>query len=285
MQEVVIISGASSGIGQSAARVLAKAGFRVFAGVRKEKDIVAWQGQAGIAPVLLDVTSASSLEQAFDQLQIDLAKAPKVHLVNNAGIALGGPLEGVPLARWREQFEVNVFGLVAATQKFLPFIRKTKGRIVNISSLSGMLADPYLGPYAASKFAVEAISDSLRREIRQFGCEVIVLEPGPVKTSIWEKSAANRAALAADMPAEILALYKKELEAFFQMVEKSSRNTVPAEKIARALLQALRARKPKTRYVVADASVALQIALLPFISDRILDRLIAKGLKIAGKRR
>lgn len=284
MQEVVIISGASSGIGQSTARVLAKAGFRVFAGVRQEKDIVAWKGQAGITPVLLDVTSESSLEQAYRQLKIDLEQAPKVHLVNNAGIALGGPLEGVPLARWRAQFEVNVFGLVATTQKFLPFIRKTKGRIVNISSLSGMLADPYLGPYAASKFAVEAISDSLRRELRQFGCEVIVLEPGPVKTSIWAKSAANRASLMADMPAKILELYKNELEAFFKMVEKSSQNTVTAEKVAQALLQSLRAKKPKARQVVGNAFVSIQTALLPFLSDRILDRLIAKELKTAGRR-
>ncbi|MCG2660197.1 MAG: SDR family oxidoreductase [Kiritimatiellae bacterium] len=279
MQEVVIISGASSGIGQSTARHLAKAGFRVFAGVRKEKDIVAWKGQEGISPVLLDVTSESSLEQAFQQLKIDLEKAPKVHLVNNAGIALAGPVEGVPLSRWREQFEVNVFGLVATTQKFLPFLRKTKGRIVNISSISGVLAVPYLAPYAASKFAVEAISDSLRRELRQFGCEVIVLEPGPVKTSIWKKSAANLASWVEGMPAEILELYKKELESFFQMAQKSSQNTIPAEKIARVLLQSLRARKPKTRYVVGDASVSIQAALLPFLSDRILDRLIAKELR------
>jgi NAD(P)-dependent dehydrogenase (short-subunit alcohol dehydrogenase family) len=278
MQEVVIISGASSGIGQSAARHLAQAGFRVFAGVRQAKDILAWQGQAGITPVLLDVTSESSLEQACHQLKNDLEQAPKVHLVNNAGIALNGPVEGVPLSRWREQFEVNVFGLVAATQKFLPFIRKTKGRIVNISSLSGLVAVSYLGPYAASKFAVEAISDSLRREIRRFGCKVIVLQPGPVKTSIWKKHAANRASLMKDMRPEILALYKKELESFFSTLEHPPKNTVSAEEVARVLLQALRARKPKTRYVVGHASVALQTALLPFLSDRILDRLVAKEL-------
>jgi NAD(P)-dependent dehydrogenase (short-subunit alcohol dehydrogenase family) len=275
-KKVVVITGASSGIGRDTALYLAENGFEVIAGVRKAADREAYSGQPRIRPVFLDVTSEDSVRQAQAELKPFLADASEVSLVNNAGIAVGGPVETVPISRWREQFEVNVFGLLRVTQAWLPDIRRTRGRVVNVSSVSGLAAAPYLGPYAASKFAVEAISDALRRELRQCGVKVIVLEPGPIDTPIWGKSMKDREEILAQMSEEQANLYRREIEVFVASVQEAASQAVPVRKVSVEILRSLAAPRPRPRCVVGSSAVALQAKLLPYLPDGWIDAMIAR---------
>src|SRR2546427_671557 len=182
----VVVTGASSGIGAAIARDLAARGFRVFGTVRREQDGAPLEA-AHVVPVLMDVTDTASVARARDEVTRALAGAPLAALVNNAGIPSAGPLELVPLDQLRHVLEVNLVGAVAVTQAFLPLLKAARGRIVNISSAAGRGCLPFLGPYAASKFALEGASDSLRRELLPFGVRVIVVQPGSVQSRIWEK--------------------------------------------------------------------------------------------------
>src|ERR671930_442264 len=198
----VLITGASTGIGEASARHLLELGFDVVAGVRKDEDAERLRG-AGARPLKLDVTDQASIDAARTRL----GDAPLAGLVNNAGIAVSFPLEFVPIEELRHQLEVNVIGQVAVTQAFLPALRKGRGRIVNISSIGGRIALPLAGPYAASKFALEAVSDSLRRELRGQGVEVVVVEPGGIKTPIWAKGNAEADDMLDGAPADGLRRY------------------------------------------------------------------------------
>lgn len=271
--KIAIVTGASTGIGRAAAERLQRKGFHVLAGVRGLRD-----APPETEALLLDVTKPESIALALKKCRPRLAKAEAVHLVNNAGIALAGPVEGVSLERWREQFEVNVFGLIAVTQAFLPFVRKTAGRIVNLSSISGIATMPYLGPYSASKFAVEAISDALRREIAQFGCRVIVVEPGPVNTPIWQKGLAKREALTDELSPDLRRIYGRDLEKFQAAIAKSARDAVPVSWVSDVIEKALTAPRPKTRYLVGTKALGAQMAITQFMPDRLVDALMAKGL-------
>lgn len=275
--ESIIITGASSGIGEATALALHKSGRQVFAGARKEKDLQRLE-KMGLEAIPMDVEKEQSLQEAKALIAKRLNKGNRISLINNAGLAIGGPVEGVSIARWKEQFEVNVFGLVRSTQTFLPWIRATSGRVINISSVSGLMAIPYLGPYAASKFAVEAISDSLRREIQRFGCKVVLIEPGPIQTPIWEKGLGRKETLFAEVDPQLLPVYERELKAFFSMVEKSAKNAVPTTKVTTVITKALSAKNPKTRYVVGDLAVSLQAAIVPFLSDKMVDKMISSQL-------
>ncbi len=226
----------------------------------------------------MDVTKETSLIEAKRKIENDLKLEDSVSLLNNAGIAIGGPIEAVPLEKWREQFEVNVFGIIQCTQIFLPLIRRSKGRIINMSSVSGLTAIPFLGPYAASKFAVEAISDSLRREIQKFGCKVVVIEPGPIKTPIWKKSMSSRKDLMDSISNDLLPIYKRDLESFLRMVSKSAETAVPVDKVCFAVARALESKAPRTRYVVGHATISTQARLLSFLPDKWLDRIIASQI-------
>lgn len=274
--ELVIVTGASTGIGRATAERLARAGYRVAAAVRKGKDYDAWKSQGGL-PVYLDVTEESSVASAVAELKPELEAASAVHLVNNAGIAVAGPVEGVPIKRWREQFDVNVFGLVRASQAFLPWIRKTKGRLVNVSSISGRATSPFLGPYSASKFAVEAISDALRRELARFGVRTIVIEPGPIATPIWDKNFAKIGQELDELGPAMKELYGPEMLRFAELAKKSASDAVPADKVAAVILSALQAKNPRTRYVVGKAGLPAQVLMADLLPDRWLDSMIAKG--------
>jgi NAD(P)-dependent dehydrogenase (short-subunit alcohol dehydrogenase family) len=274
MTKLVVITGCSTGIGRAAALHLAGRGFRVLAGVRKEKDADSFRASPGITPVIIDVTDDKTVKSAAAHPA--LSEAGQVHLINNAGVAMGGPVEATPVNKWKQQFDVNVFGLVEVTQAFLPFIRATKGRIVNLSSVAGIAASPYLGPYAASKFAVEAISDSLRRELKQFGVKVIVLEPGPIKTPIWEKGMAVQDS--SSVSGEMESLYGKEMKLFRALVKKSEEEAVDVSKISALLENVLTCASPRTRYVVGARGLALQMKIARLLPDTWLDSAIAKEL-------
>ena len=184
-----VVTGASSGIGQATAQHLDSLGFTVFAGVRsaEARERVASEGSGHVRPLRLDVTDPASIAAAAGEVREAAGTSGLAALVNNAGIAVSGPLELVPIEGLRNQLEVNVIGQVSVTQAFLPALRAARGRIVNVSSIGGKIALPLAGPYAASKFALEAITDSLRRELRHLGVQVIAVEPGGVKTAIWGK--------------------------------------------------------------------------------------------------
>jgi NAD(P)-dependent dehydrogenase (short-subunit alcohol dehydrogenase family) len=198
-------------------------------------------------------------------------------LVNNAGIVVAGPLEILPIEQLRKQLEVNVIGQVAVTQAFLPLLRRGGGRIVNMGSVNGSLAPPYMAPYAASKFALEAISDALRTELRHWGIAVSVIEPAAVETPIWQKSLAAADQLTEDVSPEALELYDADLNAMRAATRRLADGAMPVEKVVCAVLHALTARRPKTRYYL---DLQTQLIFNPFklLPDRVRDWFIRRGI-------
>lgn len=273
--KIAIVTGASSGIGKAAALRLSARGMQVLAGVRKEADASSFAGLKNIQPFFVDVTKDESVAAGLQSIKPILEKAEQVHLVNNAGIAVTGPVEGVPLARWREQYEVNVFGLVRATQTFLPFIRSTRGRVVNMSSISGLATSPFFGPYSSSKFAVEAISDALRREISRYGCKVVVIEPGAIATPIWDKGLDKKDDFFGELSPEMKKVYGPELQQMQKGVAKIARDAAPVDLVSDAVEKALLLARPRTRYVVGPKALAFQMAMLNFIPDAWADKMIS----------
>jgi len=277
--KIAIASGASSGIGKAAALRLAGKGFQVLAGVRRPSDAAFWKTIPNARAIQLDVAESASVESAAKEARSLLQTATEVNLVNNAGIAVAGPIEAVTMSRWHEQFEVNVFGLVRVTQAFLPFIRTTKGRIVNISSVSGLATSPYMGPYSASKYAVEAISDALRRELRQFGCKVIAIEPGPIATPIWEKNLAKKEVLLQELPPELREAYLREFTKFLNGVQRSARSAVSVELVSDVIEKALTSPRPRARYMVGTKSLKAQMIISEILPARWSDALIAQAFR------
>ena len=271
----VIITGTSAGIGAAAATLLLERGHAVITCVRKDKELAAWR-EKGAHPILLDVTKPEQIAQGLARVSELTADATAVHLVNNAGIAVAGPVEALPMARWREQFDVNVFGLVEVTRAFLPLIRKTRGRVVNVSSISGRFVTPYLGAYSASKFAVEAISDALRRELRQFGVHVSLIEPGPIATPIWEKNLKKKEDEYSSFAPELRALYQPELDRLARLVEKSVADALPVSRVADLIRDAIESPRPRARYLVGKG-LPFQLALNAVLPERWIDQLVAGG--------
>ncbi len=269
----VIVTGASSGIGEASVRHLIQLGFDVRAGVRKQEDAERLRSQ-GATPLMIDVTDADSIAVARDQL----GGRPLAGLVNNAGVALTGPLEHIPIDNLREQLEINLVGQIAVTQAFLPGLRAGRGRIVMVSSIGGRMALPLTGPYNASKFGLEGASDSLRREL-QGAVDVILVEPGGVKTPIWGKGTAAADEMLASMPVEAERNYGGLIAGLRREVEKidTESGLDPAE-VAKVIGQALTARRPRTRYLVGrDAKLrAFMATVMP---DRLIDALVARQLK------
>jgi NAD(P)-dependent dehydrogenase (short-subunit alcohol dehydrogenase family) len=279
--KAVVITGASTGIGAACALHLDRAGFLVFAGVRKIQDGTELQrrGTNRLIPLLLDVTDAESIQKAQVIVSESVGSRGLFGLINNAGIAVVGPLEAVPIPDLRRQLEINLIGQVAVTQAFLPLIRQARGRIVNMGSISGRAAIPLMGPYAASKFALEAITDALRLELQQWGIQVTIVEPGAIATPIWDKSGQEAANLEASTTGELRTLYEAVIAAVRNVVEKAAERAIPSDVVAKVVEEALTASRPKTRYLVGtDAKLrALMVKLLP---DRISDKLLTWVLKL-----
>jgi NAD(P)-dependent dehydrogenase (short-subunit alcohol dehydrogenase family) len=269
MRRTVVVTGASSGIGRACAARLASGGWRVFGGVRSAVDADALR-TSGVEPVELDVT---------DQAQIAAAAAEvgdSLHgLVANAGIAIAAPLELVPLDELRHQFDVNLVGQVAVVQAFLPALRRTRGRVVLMGSVGGRSALPFLGPYAASKHALEAVADSLRVELRPWGIAVSIVEPASVRTAIWEKGAARAQEMSRGLDPEAAGLYASAMGRFRAVALSRGPGGDP-DTVARAVEHALTAATPKARYLVGrDAHLRAWIERLP---TRVRDRVLAKAL-------
>jgi NAD(P)-dependent dehydrogenase (short-subunit alcohol dehydrogenase family) len=279
----VVITGASTGIGAACALHLDKLGWRVFAGVRKAVDGEALQGQASdrLTPIFLPVTDADSIAAAAETVATAVGETGLAGLVNNAGIALGGPLEFLPIEDLRRQLEVNVIGQIAVSQAFLPLLRQGRGRVVNMSSISGRIAMPFIGPYAASKFALEALTDSLRVELRPWGIRVSLIEPGPITTPIWEKSLAMADEMVRRLPPRGHELYGPAVTTARRIIARSTRAGIPPEAVARLVAHALTARRPKTRYLVGRG-VRLATLFAQFVPDRLRDWLITLGYSAGG---
>lgn len=281
----VLITGVSSGIGRGIATVLGKAGWRVYGSVRNAEDAAAFeaalkgQGKA----LVFDVTDGDAISRAAAQLTGELGEAGLDALVNNAGIAVGGPLELLPLDELRKQFEVNVFGLVAVTQAFLPLlgargkVRKKPGKIINISSVGGKFTFPFFGPYAASKHAVEALSDAMRRELMVHGIDVIVIEPGAINTPIWEKGRDQ------DITPYVGTPYYESLNNATERTRELEAGGLAPEKVGKLALKILRSSKPKTRNVIQRGG-ALSFRIRLALPDRMVDGAVAKALGIKRRK-
>jgi NAD(P)-dependent dehydrogenase (short-subunit alcohol dehydrogenase family) len=230
-----------------------------------------------LAPLQLDVTDAAAIAAAAGRVAEAVGAAGLAGLVNNAGIVVAGPLELVPLADFRKQFEVNVIGQIAVTQALLPLLRRAHGRIVNMSSLNGRIAAPYLAPYAASKYALEAISDALRSELRAWGIEVSLIEPGSHATPIWDKSFAAADELEAASAREGLALYEADLAAVRAASRRMAETAPPVDAVVRAVIHALTARRPKTRYPVGWQAWFLFRAR-KWVPDRLWDGFVRRAM-------
>jgi NAD(P)-dependent dehydrogenase (short-subunit alcohol dehydrogenase family) len=274
----VLISGSSTGIGRACALRLDRSGFRVFAGVRNRGDAEALEAEASerLEPVILDVTDEVTIEATRDRVA-EVTGGRLAGLVNNAGIVVAGPLETLDLDGLRRQLEVNLTGQVAVTQAFLPQIRAARGRIVLMASIGGRMSLPYMSPYHASKFGLEAIGDSLRQEMQQFGVKVSIVEPGAIATPFWNKGRDQIDPMLESMTAEQRELYEPPARAAAKAARKAEDRGISPERVAKAVEQALTAGRPKTRYVVGvDARV--QAAARKLLPDRLLDRLVASQM-------
>ena len=273
MMKNVLVTGTSTGIGHSTALELARRGWRVFAGVRKAADgeALAREAEGEVHTVLLDVADEASIETAAAFLTEQTGG--ELHgLVNNAGVYLGGPLELMRPDEIRKTLDVNVTGLLLLTRACLPLLRAAQGRIVNISSISGLIAMPGVSVYAASKHAVEAVTDALRVELQPFGIKVVAVEPGGVKTPIWDKGAKRDAAAREDRgTAETRELYAP----IVRLLEKLNAKPggLPPEALADVVTEALESSKPKNRYLVGKDAKALK--LLTRLPDGLRDKTIA----------
>jgi NAD(P)-dependent dehydrogenase (short-subunit alcohol dehydrogenase family) len=279
VSRAVLISGSSTGIGRATALRLDKAGFRVFAGVRNRADAESLEaeGSERLEPVILDVTDPTTILATRERIAQETDDRLD-GLVNNAGVAVGGPIETLDLDALRRQLEVNVVGQVAVTQSMLPLLREARGRIVLMSSVGGRMSLPYLAPYHASKFALEAVGDALRMEVQPFGIDVSIIEPGSIKTPFWGKGTEQVDEILGSMKPSQRELYEEPARAATEAARKAEQRGIPPDRVAKAVEHALTAERPRTRYLVG-VDARIQAGLRRVMPDRLLDRAIASQLK------
>ena len=283
-ERAVLVTGASTGIGRAVALRLDAAGWRVYAGVRRQEDARSLQDAASarFTPVLLDVNDDEQVREVADRIDRETGAAGLAGLVNNAGIAVAGPLEFLPLAELRQQLDVNVLGQVAVLQAMMPALRRARGRILFVGSIAGRSALPFTGGYSASKFALEAIADSLRVELQPWGLDVVVIEPGAIATPIWETSSTRAERNMERMPPAAIEYYGRLIGAVRARARKSAENGLPAEVVARVVEKALTTRRPRSRYLIGrDARARLWLERLP---DRWRDAVVAAVVRRIGER-
>lgn len=277
--QYVLITGASTGIGYTSVKYLLDEGFFVFGSVRKMSDAEKLEKDFGknFKALIFDVIDETAIKNAVPIVEKIVGENGLIGLVNNAGIAVSGPMQAVTTEQLRYQLDVNVLGVHRVTNSFLHLLGATEncnhepGRIIQISSVNGILSPPFTGPYAASKFALEAISDALRREMVLFGVKVIVIQPGPIKTPIWEKALSNKEADYADTP------YARILSKRAKSLKKIEADAIPAEEVAKLIYKSIVLKNPKTRYLVAKKS--WQFKLFSMLPDKWMDNATTKAMK------
>ena len=280
----VVITGVSTGIGYSSAKILCNAGYTVYGSVRKSEDAERILAKLGnnFHPLILDVTDSNAILDSVEKVRSDLKPSECIAgLVNNAGIALGGPVTLIDEEIFRKQFEVNFFGLINVTKAYLPLLGANKGshnqgKIINISSISGKRSYPFIAPYTASKFAVEAFSDSLRRELMMYGVDVILIEPGPIKTAIWDKTPdpENNEFLGSD--------YEKALGRFYKLFIEIGKKGFDPDIIGNRVKSILQNPKPPIRHVITPNRF-INYTLPGILPTRMYDKLVGKGLGLLKK--
>jgi NAD(P)-dependent dehydrogenase (short-subunit alcohol dehydrogenase family) len=273
-----LVTGASTGIGRATALHLDGKGWRVFAGVRREADAESLRetGSERLVPLTLDVTDAGQIAAAAERIGAETGAAGLDGLVNNAGIAVPGPLETLPIDDFRRQIEVNLTAHLAVTQEMLPQVRTARGRIVFITSIGGLMAFPMFGAYHAAKFGLEAVGDVFRQELRPWGIGVSVIEPGSIATPIWERGLEEVDAIAARARDGYDELYGEAIEAYREVAMKAAARGIAPEKVAAKVEHALSARRPRTRYLIGlDARG--QAFLSRVLPDRLIDWLVARA--------
>ncbi|MEH2435294.1 MAG: SDR family NAD(P)-dependent oxidoreductase [Nostoc sp.] len=274
-QRAVVVTGASTGIGQACALRLDQLGFSVFAGVRQDSDAqtLKQKGSQRLIPIFLDVTDAESIAAAVDRVTNAVGGAGILGLVNNAGIAVPGPLELLAIAEFQHQMQVNVTGQLAVTQAFLGLLRQSRGRIVNMGSISGRSPTPFLGAYNASKFALVALNDVMRMELRPWGISVSIIEPGSIATPIWEKSLSQSEIAQHDLSQTAQNLYGQAMNIVREKMQIIASRGISADLVAQAVVHALTAKKPKTRYLIGqDAKIGA--VLKHILPDKLHDCVI-----------
>jgi NAD(P)-dependent dehydrogenase (short-subunit alcohol dehydrogenase family) len=275
--EIIVVSGASTGIGAATARELAKRGFYVLAGVRRGIDADALR-VTNIEPIMLDITNDADIATLLKRIADDPEGRPLRALVNNAGIETNAPVEVLPLSEWRRIYDVNLFGHVAMTQALLPLLIESRGTVVNISSVGGKVAMANYGPYASSKFALEAVSDALRREVELFGVKVIVVEPGAMTTEMSGRVGATAERIISGMTTEQHGRYATLIHSSISQAQTAIRKALPAAEAGRVIADAIASKRPRTRYTVGRGAWVI-VLLTRFLSDRMLDSFLARSLK------
>lgn len=271
----VLITGTSTGIGRACALHLDRKGFKVFAGVRKVEDgnALKLESSEKLTPIIIDVSDNDSIKEAAREITKTVCKDGLSGLVNNAGIVVSGPLEFLPIEDMWRQLHVNLVGHLAVMQSFLPLLRIGKGRIVNVTSIGGRQSVPFMGPYCASKAAMEAISDSLRMELRKWNIPVSIVTPGTVITPIWEKSQKIARDKSQSFPMDEIELYGTDFEKVLNAPAKVQKMGVLPEKVAKVIAHILAVKKPKSRYIVGlDAKI--QIMMTKLVPDSVRDRMV-----------
>lgn len=275
--ELVVVTGASTGIGAATARELAGRGFHVLAGVRRDSDADALRSER-IEPHILDITKQADIASIAERVAHDPEHRRLRALVNNAGIAVNAPVEVLPMTEWHRQFDVNLFGHIAMTQALLPALLQSSGTVVNITSVGGKVAMATYGAYAGAKFALEAVSDVLRREVTELGVKVVVIEPGAVITEMAGRGVATADRLAADMTPNQHQRYDPLIHAITHQAQGFARDGVPAANAAQIIANAITTTHPRTRYTIGrDAAIITRLARVA--PDRLLDRILRRNLK------
>ncbi|MFB5676913.1 SDR family oxidoreductase [Paenibacillus terreus] len=277
-QELVVVTGTSSGIGRATAEQLAAEGFHVLAGVRRQEDADKIKRQ-NIDPVIVDVTKIDTLKALAERVEQDPHGRPLRAVVNNAGIAVNAPLEMIPLDEFRRQFEVSVIGQVAVIQALTPALLNSGGRVVNIGSVGGKISMPGFGIYSAAKYAMEAINDSLRREMSSFGLKVIMITPGGVSTGLSEQGITTAERLAKLMTPDQHRRHDRLFDAVKAQAETWAKDGIPSRKVAEVVSRAIHASKPRTRYT-AGPDAALLTRLVRILPDKLLDRMLRSQMKL-----
>ena len=275
--KTALVTGSSSGIGRATVRRLDAAGWKVFAGVRKEEDAAALREESSsrLEPLLLDVTDAEAIAAASERIEGEPGGLDG--LVDNAGGAVAGPLEALPIEDFRRQIELNLTAQVAVTQAMLPAIRTARGRVVMVSSVGGRVALPLTGAYHAAKFGLEAVGDSLRQELAPWGIRVVLIEPGSIDTPIWSRGEEDAERMLANSTPRMRELYEATIERYREVVRETAERGIPADKVAARVQHALEAPRPRSRYLIGiDAQVMAR--LRPIVPTPVFDWVIARAM-------
>ncbi|MBX2876494.1 MAG: SDR family oxidoreductase [Saprospiraceae bacterium] len=273
--EYVIVTGASTGIGYAITKYLIDRNYFVFGSVRKTADaerLAADFGEQSFRALLFDVTDREAIEKARLEVASSIGEQKLTALVNNAGIAVGGPLKYLSEDEIRQQMEVNVIGLLSVTQAFIPYLENPSsvGKIINISSVSGLLVSPFTSLYSASKFAVEALTHGLRRELKFHGITAVSIQPGPIKTPIWDKALSFAGKYDHTE-------YGKVLQDMDRFIKKTEQGAIPPEKVAQVVYRALTARNPRATYLVMKGGIFARI--ISWLPHSWVDKLMSSRAK------